>query len=210
MVAVVFAVETVGGCCCVRSCSPVWVHHVSSAHRDRLLQSSSASLAFLALRVMPYAAVPLHPSARQALSGNTWHCFPPVPSRDDNTRTRCSDTCRQLKFPSILVLCQEEATREPCLQPLRLMPVQLLMLMSLLQLHAAIFSILIATPDSTERMQEVVSFSELSVFLVLLSVNVLQGILWISDCLLSSLGHVMSLSVPVSSLFLPRSEVHTS
>ena len=35
----------------------VWVHHVWSAHRDRLLQSSSATLAFLALRVMPYAAV---------------------------------------------------------------------------------------------------------------------------------------------------------
>ena len=28
----------------------VWVHHVWSAHRDRLLQFSSASLAFLALR----------------------------------------------------------------------------------------------------------------------------------------------------------------
>ena len=37
-----------------------------------------------------------------------------------------------------------------------------------------IFPILIATPDSTECMLEVVSFSELSVFLELLSVNVLQ------------------------------------
>ena len=35
----------------------VWVHHVWSAHRDRLAQ-----------QVMPYASVPLHPSARQALS----------------------------------------------------------------------------------------------------------------------------------------------
>ena len=33
---------------------------MGSAHQDRLLQLSSASLAFLALRVMPYAAVPLH------------------------------------------------------------------------------------------------------------------------------------------------------
>ena len=40
----------------------VWVHHVWSAHRGRLLQSSSASLASLALRVMPYAAAPLHTS----------------------------------------------------------------------------------------------------------------------------------------------------
>ena len=67
----------------------VWVHHVWSAHQDRLLQFSSASLAFLALRVMPYAAVLLHPSAHQTLSenlpfvANTCHCFPPVPSPDD-------------------------------------------------------------------------------------------------------------------------------
>ena len=33
---------------------------VTSAHRDHLLRFSSASLAFLALRVMPYAAVHLH------------------------------------------------------------------------------------------------------------------------------------------------------
>ena len=91
-----------------------------------------------------------------------------------HTRIRCPDTCRQLKFPSILVPCQEEATREPCLQPLRLLPIQLLMPMSLLQPHAAIFSILIATPDLTEHVLEVVSFLELSVFLKLLSVNVLQ------------------------------------
>ena len=38
----------------------VWVHHVWSAHRDRLFQSSSTSLAFHVLRVMPYAADPLH------------------------------------------------------------------------------------------------------------------------------------------------------
>ena len=46
--------------------------------------------------------------------------------------------------------------------------------MSLSQLLAAIFSILIATLDSTECMLEVVSFSELSVFVELLFVNVLQ------------------------------------
>ena len=34
----------------------VCVHQVRSAHQGRLLQSSSASLAFLALRVMAYAA----------------------------------------------------------------------------------------------------------------------------------------------------------
>ena len=45
---------------------------------------------------------------------------------------------------------------------------------SLLHMHAAIFSILIATLDSVECMLEVVSFSELSVFLELLFVNVLQ------------------------------------
>ena len=46
--------------------------------------------------------------------------------------------------------------------------------MSLSQLHAANFSILIATLDSIGCMLEVVSFSELSVFLELLFVNVLQ------------------------------------
>ena len=91
-----------------------------------------------------------------------------------HTRTRYPDNCRQLKFPSILVPCQEEATREPCLQPLRLLPIQLPTPMSLLQLHAAIISILIATLDSIECILEVVSFSELSVFLELLFVNVLQ------------------------------------
>ena len=59
VVAVVFSAETVSVAAVV-SGSVVWVHHVWSAHRDRLLQSSSASLAFLALLVMPYAAVPLH------------------------------------------------------------------------------------------------------------------------------------------------------
>ena len=91
-----------------------------------------------------------------------------------HTRTRYPDNCRQLKFPSILVPCQEEATREPLLQPLRHLPIQLLMSMSLLQLHAAIFSIMIATLDSTECVLEVVSSSELSVFLELTSVNILQ------------------------------------
>ena len=58
VVAVVFSVETVGGCCYVRSCcvgTPCLI-----AYRDRLLQFSSASLEFLALRVMPYEAVFLH------------------------------------------------------------------------------------------------------------------------------------------------------
>ena len=59
VVAVVFAAETVSVAAVV-SGPAVWVHHVWSAHRDRLLKFSSASLAFLALRVMPYAAVPLH------------------------------------------------------------------------------------------------------------------------------------------------------
>ena len=59
MVILVFAAETVSVAAVVSS-PAVWVHHVWSAHRDRLLQFSSAPLAFLALRVMPYAAVPLH------------------------------------------------------------------------------------------------------------------------------------------------------
>ena len=95
-------------------------------------------------------------------------------SSQAHTRTRHPNNCRQLKCPSILVPYQEEATREPCLQPLRLLPIQLPMPMSLLQLHAAIFSILTATLDSIECMLEVVSFTELSVFLELLFVNVLQ------------------------------------
>ena len=53
---VVFAAETLSVAAVVSS-PAVWVHHVWSAHRDRLLQFSSVSLA---LRVMPYAAVPLH------------------------------------------------------------------------------------------------------------------------------------------------------
>ena len=59
MVAVVFAAETVVVAAVV-SGPAVWVHHVWSAHRDRLLQSSSTSLAFLVPRVMPYVAVVLH------------------------------------------------------------------------------------------------------------------------------------------------------
>ena len=56
---IVFAAETLSVAAVV-SDPVVWVHHVLSAHRDHLLRFSSASLAFLALRVMPYAAVPLH------------------------------------------------------------------------------------------------------------------------------------------------------
>ena len=43
---------------------------------------------------MPYAAVLLHPSAHQTLSEiipfveNTCHCFPPVPSPDDEILNR--------------------------------------------------------------------------------------------------------------------------
>ena len=90
---VVFAAETLSVAAVV-SDPAVWVHHVWSAHQDRLLQFSSASLACLALRVMPYAAVLLHPSAHQTLSeilpfvANTCHCFPPVPSPDDEILNR--------------------------------------------------------------------------------------------------------------------------
>ena len=142
----------------------------------------------------------------------SWHVFIVLHQTvlsQAHTRTRYPDSCRQLKCPSILVPSQEEATREPCLQPLKLLPIQLLMPMSLLQLHAAIFSILIATLDSTECMLEVVSFSGLSVFLQLLSENVLQEPLQ-DQCLSPQFQSVMSLSVPVSSLSLPRFEVHTS
>ena len=59
VVTVVFAAETVVVAAVV-SGPAVWVHHVWSAHRGRLFQPSSASLAFLALRVMPYVAAPLH------------------------------------------------------------------------------------------------------------------------------------------------------
>ena len=56
---VVFAAKTLSVAAVV-SDPAVWVHHVWSAHRDRFIQFSSASLAFLGLRVMPYATVPLH------------------------------------------------------------------------------------------------------------------------------------------------------
>ena len=59
MVAAVFAKKTVVVAAVV-SGPAVWVHHACSAHRDRLLQSSSAFLASLALRVMPYVAALLH------------------------------------------------------------------------------------------------------------------------------------------------------
>ena len=90
---VVFAAEPLSVAAVV-SGPAVWVHHVWSAHRDRLLQFSSASLAFLVLRVMPYAAETLHPSPHQTLSenlpfvANTWHCFPPVPSPDEENLNR--------------------------------------------------------------------------------------------------------------------------
>ena len=79
---VVFAAQTLSVAAVV-SDPAVWVHHVWSAHRDRL-----------ALQVMPYAAVPLHPAAHQTLSeiipfvANTCHCFPPVPSPDDEIPNR--------------------------------------------------------------------------------------------------------------------------
>ena len=77
VVHVVFAAETLS-LAAVVSDPAVWVHHVWSAHRDHLLQFSSASLA---LRVMPYAAVTL--SEILPFVANTCHCFPPVPSPDD-------------------------------------------------------------------------------------------------------------------------------
>ena len=108
-----------------------------------------------------------------------------------HTRSRCPDTCSPLRFPSILVLCQEEAMREPCLQPLRHLPIPLLMLMSLLQLNAATFSILIATPDSTEYMLEVVSFSAPLDFLgTPLRVRFAGTSSGSVICLLSPLGHL--------------------
>ena len=79
---VVFAAKTLSVAAVV-SDTAVWVHHVCSAHQDRLV-----------LQVMPYAAVPLHPSAHQTLSeirqfvANTCHCFPPVPSPDDEILNR--------------------------------------------------------------------------------------------------------------------------
>ena len=90
---VVFAAETLSVAAVV-SDLVVWVHHVWSVHQDRLLQFSSASLKLLALRVMPHTAVPLHPTAHQTLSevlqivANTCHCFPPVPSPDDEILNR--------------------------------------------------------------------------------------------------------------------------
>ena len=56
---VVFAAETLSVAAVVSN-PVVWVHYVWIAHQDHLLRFSLASLAFLALRVMPYAAIPLH------------------------------------------------------------------------------------------------------------------------------------------------------
>ena len=67
---VVFAAETLS-VAAVMSDPAVWVHHVWSAHQDRL-----------ALQVMPYAAVPF------PFVANTCHCFPPVPSPDDEILNR--------------------------------------------------------------------------------------------------------------------------
>ena len=59
--------------------------------------------------------------------------------------------------------------------PSRLLPILPLMLLILLQLHAATFSVLLATPDSTEyKYAGGGFFSALSVFLELLFVCVLQ------------------------------------
>ena len=52
VVAAVFAEQTVVVAAFV-SGPAVWVHHVWSVHRDRLLQLSSTCLASLVLRVMP-------------------------------------------------------------------------------------------------------------------------------------------------------------
>ena len=106
-----------------------------------------------------------------------------------HTRSWCPDTCRPLRFPSILVLCQEEATREPCLQSLGLLPIQLLMQMILLQLHAATFSVL------QRRTQLNIcwrwSLSRHSRFSWHSSPCTLcKNILRISDCILGSLGHL--------------------
>ena len=79
---VFFAAETLSVASVV-SDPVVWVHHVWSAHRDRL-----------PLLVIPHTAVPLHPTAHQTLSeilqflANTCHCFPPVPSPDDEILNR--------------------------------------------------------------------------------------------------------------------------
>ena len=51
---VVFAAEALSVAAVVSN-PAVWVHHVWIAHRDHLLRFSLASLAFLALRVMPYS-----------------------------------------------------------------------------------------------------------------------------------------------------------
>ena len=59
VVAAVFAKKTVVVAAVV-SGPAVWVQHVWSVHRDRLLQFSSTFLATLALRVMPYVAALLH------------------------------------------------------------------------------------------------------------------------------------------------------
>ena len=79
---VVFAAKTLSVVAVV-SDPAVWVNHVWSAHQDHLV-----------LQVMPYATVPWHRTAHQTLSeilpfvANTCHCFPPVPSPDDEILNR--------------------------------------------------------------------------------------------------------------------------
>ena len=79
---VVFAAETLSVAAGV-SDPAVWVNHVWSAHQDHLV-----------LQVMSYATVPWHRTAHQTLSeilpsvANTCHCFPPVPSPDDEILNR--------------------------------------------------------------------------------------------------------------------------
>ena len=136
-------------------------------------------------------------------------------SAQSRTRSRCPgvcshgcpghhyllpDTCRLLRPPSVLVPCQEAAKREPCLLPLRLLPILPLMLLSLLQLHAATFSALIAEQDSTEYMLVVVSFSAPSVFLGTPLFVRIAGASSRSVRLSPTVPSVISLSVPVSSL----------
>ena len=97
---VVFAAETLSVAAVV-SDPVVWVHHVWSAHRDRLV-----------LWVMPHAAVPLHPTAHQTLSEilqfvvNTCHCFPPVPSHDDEilNRKMCISDAASTMFSTLSVV----------------------------------------------------------------------------------------------------------
>ena len=96
-----------------------------------------------------------------------------------------------------------KVTREPCLQPLRLLPIQLPMPMSLLQLHAAFFSILIATQDSIECIAGGDFFLGTLGFLGAPLCERFAGTSS-GSVIVSPVPSVKSLSVPVSSLSLPR------